>query len=182
MSSRRTFLRTATAAAGVAALSSRFTARSYGQIAGSNERVNFAVIGLNSRAYAHLSSLQANTANARITQVCDVDTVILEKYAGATEKVTSARPKTQQDFRHVLESKDVDVITIATPDHWHAPMAILGLEAGKHVYVESPVRTTRRKANFLSLRRRNTASYARWGRSSGHHRTPSRSSTRSITA
>ncbi len=138
MSSRRTFLKTATAAAGVAAISSRFTARSYGQIAGANERVNFAVIGLNSRAYAHLSSLQANSANARIAQVCDVDTVILEKYAGAAEKVTSARPKTQQDFRHVLDSKDVDVVTIATPDHWHAPMAILALEAGKQVYVEKP--------------------------------------------
>ena len=56
MSSRRTFLRNATAAAGIAAVSSRFSARSYAQIAGANERVNFGVIGLNSRAYAHLSS------------------------------------------------------------------------------------------------------------------------------
>ena len=138
MSSRRTFLRNATAAAGIAAVSSRFSARSYAQIAGANERVNFGVIGLNSRAYAHLSSLQANHATARITQVCDVDTVILDKYAGATEKVTGARPQTQQDFRRVLESRDVDVVTIATPDHWHAPMAILALGAGKHVYVEKP--------------------------------------------
>ena len=47
-------------------------------------------------------------------------------------------PATEKDFRKILERKDVDAITIATPDHWHAPMAILGLQAGKHVYVEKP--------------------------------------------
>ena len=138
MPSRRDFLRTSVATAATAALSSRLTARSYAQIAGSNERVHFAVIGLNSRAYAHLASLQANHANARIVQVCDVDTTILAKYAGATEKATGGKPGTQGDFRRVLASKDVDVVTIATPDHWHAPMGILALEAGKHVYVEKP--------------------------------------------
>ena len=138
MTSRRGFLRTAAAAASAAALSSRFTARSYAQIAGANERVNFAVIGLNSRAYAHLAGLQANRDHARIAEVCDVDTVILEKFANATEKGAGAKPATQQDFRKVLGSKDVDAVTIATPDHWHAPMAILALQAGKHVYVEKP--------------------------------------------
>ena len=138
MSSRRTFLRSATAAAGIAAFSSPFSARSYGQIAGSNERVSFAVIGLNSRAYAHLSSLEANAATARLAQVCDVDTLILDKYAGTAEKIIGTKPQKEQDFRRVLESKDIDAVTIATPDHWHAPMAIMALEAGKHVYVEKP--------------------------------------------
>ncbi len=136
MISRRSFLQTA--AAGVASSSLAGTAKSYAQIVGSNERVHFAVIGLNSRAYAHLSSLQANRKDARIVQVCDVDTVILGKYAAATNKMTGESPTPQQDFRKVLASKDVDVVTIATPDHWHAPMAILALEAGKHVYVEKP--------------------------------------------
>ena len=47
-------------------------------------------------------------------------------------------PVTDKDFRHILAKKDVDAITIATPDHWHTPMAIAGLQAGKHVYVEKP--------------------------------------------
>jgi len=47
-------------------------------------------------------------------------------------------PATEKDFRRILEQKDVDAITIATPDHWHTPMAIAGLQAGKHVYVEKP--------------------------------------------
>jgi len=136
MVTRREFLDTL--AAGAAGMAVTSTAKSYGQIMGSNERLNFAVIGLNSRAYAHLSSLKANQATARIAHVCDVETNILAKYAAATEKELGYAPATAQDFRKVLELKDVDAITIATPDHWHAPMAILGLEAGKHVYVEKP--------------------------------------------
>lgn len=125
-------------AAGAATLAVSTTAKSYAQIAGSNERVQFAVIGLNGRAGAHLSSLKANQNDARITHVCDVDQTILDKFTAKTTKAMGDAPKPEKDFRKVLESKDVDVITIATPDHWHAPMAILGLEAGKHVYVEKP--------------------------------------------
>lgn len=136
MITRREFLDTAAvAAAGVAVTSS---AKSYARIIGANDRVNFAIIGLNSRAYAHLSSLKANQKDAQITHVCDVDTPILEKFAGKTETAMGTKPVAEKDFRKVLASSDVDAITIATPDHWHAPMAIAGLEAGKHVYVEKP--------------------------------------------
>src|SRR5271168_599041 len=136
MVTRREFLDTL--AVGAAGLAVSSTARSYGQIMGSNERLNFAVIGLNSRAYAHLSALHTNKDAARIGYVCDVDSNILSKFSAATEKQMGAAPKCEKDFRKVLEKTDVDAITIATPDHWHAPMAILGLEAGKHVYVEKP--------------------------------------------
>jgi len=125
-------------AVGTTGLALSATAKSYGQIMGSNDRLNFAVIGLNGRAYAHLSSLKANKANARISHVCDVDSNILKKFATETEREMGAAPATDKDFRNILKEKDVDAITIATPDHWHAPMAILGLQAGKHVYVEKP--------------------------------------------
>jgi len=133
---RREFLDTlATGTAGFAIAS---TAKSYGEIMGSNDRLNFAVIGLHSRAYAHLSALKANRAAARIAYVCDVDKNTMQKFASATEREMGEAPKTDQDFRNILRDKEVDAITIATPDHWHAPMAILGLQAGKHVYVEKP--------------------------------------------
>jgi predicted dehydrogenase len=125
-------------AAGAAGLAIRATAKSYGQILGSNDRLNFAVIGLNSRGYAHLSALQANKESACISHVCDVDSNILTKFAAATTKAMGAAPATGKDFRKILEQKDVDAISIATPDHWHTPMAIAGLQAGKHVYVEKP--------------------------------------------
>ena len=132
--SRRHFLGGLTAA-GVLSTS---TARSYASIVGANDRVNFAVIGLNSRAYAHLSALQANRKDARITHVCDVDSTILARFADKTRTAMGEPAQADKDFRRTLEAKDVDAITIATPDHWHTPMAILGLQAGKAVYVEKP--------------------------------------------
>jgi predicted dehydrogenase len=136
MVTRREFLDTL--AVGAAGLAIGSTAKSYGQILGSNDRLNFAVIGLNGRAYAHLSALKANKDAARIGYVCDVDSNILKKFADSTQKEMGEAPATDKDFRNILQKKDVDAITIATPDHWHAPMAIAGLQAGKHVYVEKP--------------------------------------------
>ncbi|MGA3349870.1 MAG: Gfo/Idh/MocA family oxidoreductase [Candidatus Sulfotelmatobacter sp.] len=125
-------------AIGAAGLTVGSTAKSYAQILGSNERVNFAVIGLNGRGYAHLASLKANKDAARISHICDVDGNILSKFSDHTQKEMGESAVAEKDFRKILESKDVDAITIATPDHWHAPMAIAALQAGKHVYVEKP--------------------------------------------
>ncbi len=136
MATRREFLDAL--ATGAAGLALGTTAKSYAQILGSNDRLNFAVIGLNGRGYAHLASIKANRGDARISHVCDVDTNILEKFAARTQQEMGEAPKTSRDFRKILELKEIDAITIATPDHWHAPMAIAGLQAGKHVYLEKP--------------------------------------------
>lgn len=136
MFTRREFLEAM--AVGTAGLAVSTTARSYRRIVGANDRLNFAVIGLNGRGYAHLSSLKANQSAARISHVCDVDSNILKKFADAVERQMGESPATEGDFRRILEHKDVDAITIASPDHWHTPMAIAGLQAGKHVYVEKP--------------------------------------------
>src|SRR4029077_10436985 len=120
MITRREFLDTL--AAGAAGLAVGTTAKSYGRIAGANDRLNFAVIGLNGRGYAHLSSLKANKNAARISHVCDVDSNILTKFAERVKSETGEAPREEKDFRVILELKDVDAITIATPDHWHAPM------------------------------------------------------------
>jgi predicted dehydrogenase len=136
MVTRREFLDAL--AVGGAGLALGTSARSYNRIPGANERLNFAVIGLNGRGYAHLSSLKANKNAACISHVCDVDSNILNKFADATKREMGEAPVAEKDFRRILEQKDVDAITIATPDHWHTPMAIAGLEAGKHVYVEKP--------------------------------------------
>ena len=92
MMTRRTFLDSmATGAAGLALTS---TARSYGQIVGANDRVNFAVIGLNGRAYAHLSALKSNQAKARVAYVCDVESNTLAKFAAATRDTMGEAPRT----------------------------------------------------------------------------------------
>jgi predicted dehydrogenase len=136
MVTRRKFLETLTV--GAAGLAVAPTARSYSRISGANDRLNFAVIGLNGRGYAHLSSLKANRSAARISHVSDVDDNILRKFDDSVQKEMGEAAAAEKDFRRILEQKDVDAITIATPDHWHTPMAIAGLQAGKHVYVEKP--------------------------------------------
>lgn len=147
MITRRTFINGV--AVGAAATALRSTAKSYAQIVGSNERLNFAIFGLNGRGYAHLSGLKNNSKSARVSYVCDVDQHILDKFAAEAQKELGYAPATATDFRKVLASKDVDVITIAMPDHWHAPMAIYGLQAGKHVYVEKPSSHNPREGELL---------------------------------
>jgi predicted dehydrogenase len=136
MITRREFLDTL--AAGAAGVAVGVTAKSYGQIVGANERLNFAVIGLNQRAQAHLRALKVNSAAARLTRVCDVDENIMAKFSDNAQRELGYSAATHQDFRKLLEQKDVDAVTIATPDHWHTPIAIAALQAGKHVYVEKP--------------------------------------------
>jgi predicted dehydrogenase len=145
--SRRRFIDGAAMAA--AGLTIPFTARSYAQILGANDRVHFAIIGTNSRAAAHLAGLKANARTSQITHVCDVDSRILSKFAAKTNEVLGYTPETTGDYRAVLDARDVDVITVATPDHWHAPMAMLGLRAGKHVYVEKPSSHNPREGELL---------------------------------
>jgi predicted dehydrogenase len=136
-------------AASIAGAAIASTARSYAQIMGSNDRVNFAINGLNGRGFAHLSSLKANEKSSRITHICDVDTKIMEKFSGVAQKTLGYSPATQTDIRKLLESKDIDVVTVAVPDHWHTPMAVLGLKAGKHVYVEKPSSHNPREGELL---------------------------------
>ncbi|HWR34331.1 MAG TPA: Gfo/Idh/MocA family oxidoreductase [Clostridia bacterium] len=147
MVSRREFLNSL--AVGAAGLALAPTAKSYERILGANDRVNFAIIGLNGRGYAHLSALKANKDVANLVYACDVDSKILEKFVARAQNEFGNAPAAERDFRKVLESKDVDVITVATPEHWQAPMAIKGLQAGKHVYVEKPSSHNPREGEML---------------------------------
>jgi predicted dehydrogenase len=135
MKSRRDFLRDV--AVGTAGLAVGLSAKSYSRILGANDRLNFAVIGLHGRGYGHLESIRA-IVNTQVTHICDVDDRELDKFSAAVKEKFNQAPVKEKDIRRLLDSKDIDVIAIATPEHWHTPMAIMGLKAGKHVYVEKP--------------------------------------------
>ncbi|PKQ45330.1 Gfo/Idh/MocA family protein [Confluentibacter flavum] len=109
----------------------------YASILGSNDRLNVAVIGVNGRAKALTTGIN-NYPNAKIIYTCDVDDLIIDKNNKYLERTIGYIPKVEKDFRKILDDKDVDAVFIATPEHWHAPMAIMALQAGKHVYVEKP--------------------------------------------
>jgi hypothetical protein len=83
---------------GAAGLAIGTTAKSYERITGANDRLNIAVIGLNGRAYAHLSSLKANKSDARISHVCDVDGNILKKFAGAVRRERASQRRRRGTF------------------------------------------------------------------------------------
>lgn len=137
---RREFIKKA--ALGAAAVSfggvlPGFSAKSYGSIMGANDRINVAVMGVNSRGLA-VSGNFARQENCEVIYVCDVDSRAADKCIGALEKIQKKRPKASPDFRKALEEKDVDALIVTAPDHWHAPAAILACKAGKHVYLEKP--------------------------------------------
>ncbi len=112
-----------------------------------SNRVRLAVIGTNNRGLDHLQSL-SGIDNAEIAYICDVDDRALAK--GVREAATlNLSPKTLRDFRRALDDKSIDAVTIAVPDHWHTPMAILALSAGKHVYLEKPCSQNPREGEIL---------------------------------
>jgi predicted dehydrogenase len=100
-----------------------------------NETVRVAVIGVNGRGVVHAQNF-AKLANSEVAYICDVDATVIKKGLDAAKQ--SRTPRAERDFRRILDDKTVDAVSIATPDHWHTPMTLLALGAGKHVYVEKP--------------------------------------------
>ena len=138
MTTRRNFIKkTSVGTAAVTLGGLVFPNSSYASILGANDHINCAIIGVRSRAKAHVMAINRDK-NAKIIYSCDVDDVILKEHNEWCQKEIGYIPKNEKDFRKVLEDKDVDAVFIATPEHWHAPMAIMALQAGKHVYVEKP--------------------------------------------
>ena len=137
---RRDFIKQAAAGAAVVSFGGilpGFSAKSYGNIMGANERINVAAMGVNSRGMA-VSGNFARQDNCEVMYVCDVDSRAADKCIAALEPIQKKRPKAAGDFRKALEDKDLDALIVTAPDHWHAPAAILACKAGKHVYLEKP--------------------------------------------
>ncbi|MBC6995232.1 Gfo/Idh/MocA family oxidoreductase [Neolewinella lacunae] len=135
MPSRRKFLRNSALTG--AGLTLGFSALANKAIPGANDRVRVAIFGTNSRGES-LTQTFAGAKNCQVYGIGDVDTRAIAKGQKAAVDKGQAKPKGEQDFRRFLDDKDVDAVVIATPDHWHAPMAMMALDAGKHVYVEKP--------------------------------------------
>ena len=125
-----------------------FSASAYSRIMGANDRINVAVKGVFSRGDALARNFARQTA-CEVATICDVDTRAIEKCIENVKPLQSRTPKGEKDYRRVLEDKQVDAVVIATPDHWHAPGALLALQAGKHVYLEKPVSYCPREGEML---------------------------------
>ena len=111
-----------------------------------SDTVRHAVIGTGSMGGGHVRRF-AEAAGCELVAVCDVDPKNLnDKVKGLANE---QRIKKYSDFRKLLEDKSIDSVSIASPDHWHTPMALWALMAGKHVYIEKPCSHNIRETNLL---------------------------------
>jgi predicted dehydrogenase len=145
---RRDFLKSASAAGLGAMVSSRLPASLVVGRSSANEKIVMAVVGLNGRGAVHAQNF-ARLKNSEVAYLCDVDSTVLAKAMQQSNGEQGRQPKAIDDFRRALDDKAVDAISIATPDHWHAPMAILAMKAGKHVYLEKPCGHNPREGELL---------------------------------
>ena len=121
---RRSFLKSSVAIGAAISL----PAISYGRVIGTNEKIRCAVIGVNGRGRNHIKGLAEN-----VVAYCDCDEDILNERADGKDVAKFV------DYRKLLEQKDIDAVSIATPNHQHSIMGIRAVMAGKHVYCEKPV-------------------------------------------
>lgn len=133
--SRRSFMKSAGGAVAAAAFTTPlFVPR---RAFGANDRVNAAVLGVHGRGKSHISGFMS-LDNVRVTTLCDPDMEVLRQRAKDFEKKYDKKVKLVQDLRQVYDDKDIDVVSVATPNHWHSLATIWACQAGKDVYVEKP--------------------------------------------
>jgi predicted dehydrogenase len=131
---RRRFLQSSLAAAATVTIAGT---KSSAKVMGANDRIRIAVAGLNGRGGSHVTEW-SRMAGVQITYLIDPDKRTYARHLRTLSGRGAPEPKCIQDVRQALEDKNVDAISIATPNHWHALMTIWGCQAGKDVYVEKP--------------------------------------------
>ncbi len=131
--SRRKFLG-ATASAVIVA-----GTRAKGKVFGANERIRMCTMGFNGQGAGHIKDILGMKDDAEYVALCDVDSNVLEYASKRVEATQGKKPKSYKDIRDALADKDIDAITIATPNHWHSLATVWACQAGKDVYVEKPM-------------------------------------------
>ena len=143
-STRRSFVTNAALGAGLAAATSQ---RSAGQSA-PGDTVSVGVVGIRGRGRGHMREFAA-MPGVRVSYLCDVDERLFDESVSEVERLAGYRPRTETDIRRLLERDDLDAISVATPDHWHALMTIWACQAGKDVYCEKPCSYTLREGRKM---------------------------------
>jgi predicted dehydrogenase len=134
---RRKFLKTATAGAGLAATFTIAGTKSSGQVVGANDTIRVCVAGINGRGTTHIDSF-GGIQGVKVTHLVDPDQSLWNARGATVARRAGATPKCFTDLRKALEDKDIDVVSIASCNHWHSLLAIWAIQAGKDVYCEKP--------------------------------------------
>ncbi len=165
---RRTFIKNTTAAAGVvAAMPAAMSACS-----GANEKIRCGLIGAKGMGFADLRAF-LNQENTECVAICDVDQRVLDARIKDTEKIQGIKPKAYNDYRKLLEDKNVDVVIIGTPDHWHCLPFVEACQAGKDIYCEKPLGNSIEEINIMEKvanKHKTVVQVGQWQRSDPHWR------------
>ncbi|MHC4560332.1 MAG: Gfo/Idh/MocA family protein [Planctomycetota bacterium] len=123
---------------GTVGTAATFTVLSNSKAYGANNKVIMGVMGLGGRG-TYLAEQFAQRPDTEVAYLCDADTRRFNRARDRVEKAQDKRPKLVQDFRKILDDRNVDVLINATPDHWHGLGTIMACQADKDVYVEKPM-------------------------------------------
>jgi predicted dehydrogenase len=135
-----------------------------------SDKIRVALIGANGMGFNDLSSFLKNP-EIECVALCDVDKNVLDKRLGNLKELGVTTPALYGDYRKMLENKDIDIVIIGTPDHWHCLQFVDALEAGKHVYVEKPLGNSIAEINIMqkaALRNDKMVQVGQWQRSQPH--------------
>jgi predicted dehydrogenase len=138
---RRSFLSSSTKAALAAPLLGSIIVPQGVRAAAASEKIRVGLIGCGGMGKGDLETFLLND-EVECPVICDVDDAQFAKIVPLVEEKRGKKPETVKDFRRILDRKDIDVVLIATPDHWHALPTVLACQAGKDIYVEKPLATT----------------------------------------
>jgi len=130
---RRHFIGASSAAVIVAGM------KAQGAVFGANNRIRLCTIGFNGQGGSHIKDILGLKAEAEYVALCDVDANVRAKGAETVKAAQGKAPKLYKDMREAFQDKEIDAVTIATPNHWHALASIWACQAGKDVYVEKPM-------------------------------------------
>jgi len=169
MTTRRGFIRnTALAAAGLTIAPSLGASS---KIVAPGDRINVGVIGCNGQGFSDLAAFLENP-EVECIALCDIDDSVLERRAGNVEKMRGKKPANlYKDWRKLIDNKDIDVVIVGTPDHWHCIQMVAACEAGKDVFVEKPIGRTIEECNLMvkaAKKYNRVVQVGQWQRSDPH--------------
>ena len=174
---RRKFLKNSLTVAGGVGVLSTLPLNYACKRTGANDKIRIGLIGCRNMGFSNIRQFIVQP-DVEVVALCDIDENILnqkaadlEKFAYEKDVAEFRKPELYEDFREVLDRKDVDAVIIATPDHWHAMMTIMACQAGKDVYVEKPMANSIFEANLMvkAGERYNTIiQVGQWQRSGPH--------------
>lgn len=151
MTSRRKFLQSTLLASAGLAMPNLLTAEHLAAMnkkIGANDQLNVGLIGCNGMGFSNLSS-QLKIPQVNCVALADIDQNVLDRRAADVQKLRGNKPKLYKDYRKMLEDKDIDMVIVGTPDHWHCLNLVDSLAAGKHVYVEKPLANSIEECNIM---------------------------------